>query len=147
MKNKNTKDFNYRYDEQNGIFIRENEISVNWLLSQVLGQEKLQITKVSNEDIQKFLYLLVHSDLRMPDGKHSIFWLKDQLKEKEDMAGGKAGQTWFKIAERYRYIIEQIDYSLIGCENIHDMMEIKKEEKEEKGRTPNKMTAHFEPKD
>ena len=72
---KNTNNFKYRYDEVEGIFIRDSEISVNWFISEVLKEEKLRITKISNEDVFKLLQLLDKSDLRMPDGKHSLFWL------------------------------------------------------------------------
>lgn len=145
---KQSKDFKYRYDEQEGIFVRQSEISVNWIVSQVLGQEGLRITKISNEDVQKLLYLLDHSDLRMPDGKHGLVWLKDNLKEKYEMATGKRGQTWEDIALRYRYIIEQIDFTIIGSENSKEIVEVKKEEITHKQNLkPNRMVAKFEPEE
>jgi len=141
-----SKDFKYHFDEESGIFIRESEISINWFVSQVLGQENLQITKVSNEDIQKLLYLLDNSDLRMPNGQHSLFWLREKVKEKMVMDEAKLGEVWDKVVERFRYIIEQIDYTLIKSKNIKEKMEIKKEEVNLKPyRDPNNMTAKFEP--
>jgi len=128
----------------NGVFIRENEISVNWLLTQVLtSNEKLQITKISNDDVERFLYLLDNSDLRMPNGQHSLIWLKDKLKEKQSMAESKSGETWFKVTERYRFLLEQIDMTLIKSGNIKEKMEIKVEEEIIFNRTPNKMSAKF----
>ena len=143
--NRNSNNFKYRYDEQEGIFIRDGEISVNWLLSEVLEQKDLQITKISNEDIQRFLYLLDKSDLRMPDGKHGLFWLKEHLNEKMQMAEGNRGEVWAKIAERYRFILEQIDLTLVKSGNIKEKMEIRKEEKKEIYREPSNMEARFEP--
>lgn len=141
---RNTKKFKYHYDEEQGIFIREGEISVNWLISEVL-EEDLQITKATNEEIQKFLYLLDTSDLRMPDGKHSLFWLKEKLEEKKDMAEGKLGEVWAIIAERYYYILEQISFTLVKSGNIKEKKEIRKEEKKEIYREPSNMKASFEP--
>ena len=136
----------YHYDEQQGIFVFEDEISVNWLVSQVLQKPGLQITKISNEELQTFLNLLDKSDLRMPDGKHSLFWLRDQLKEKSEMSGAKLGETWHQVTGRFRFIIEQIDIVLISTENIKDKMEIRKEEiKLIQNRTPNNMQIKFEP--
>lgn len=140
-----TKNIKYRYDEQDGIFVRDSEISVNWFLSEVLDEPNLQITKVSNEQIQEFLYLLEKSDLRMPDGKHSLFWLKEKLDEKFKMAEAKLGEVWSKIADRYHYILEQIDFTLIGSGNIEEKMKIRTEEKKEIYREPSKMEARFEP--
>lgn len=142
---KHTKEFKYRYDEDLGVFIRESEISVNWLLSEVLKQEKLQITKISNEDIQRFLFLLDESDLRMPDGKHSLIWLKEQLKEKRDMSNAKTGKVWEDITERYRYILEQIDFTLMKSKNYSDKITIKKDESKKVFRTKSRMQAKFEP--
>jgi len=136
----------YHYDEQQGIFVFEDEISVNWLVSQVLQKPGLQITKISNEELQTFLNLLDKSDLRMPDGKHSLFWLRDQLKEKSEMSGAKLGETWHQVTGRFRFIIEQIDIVLISTENIKDKMEIRKEEvKQTTNKTPNNMQIKFEP--
>jgi len=136
----------YHYDEQQGIFVFEDEISVNWLVSQVLQKPGLQITKISNEELQTFLNLLDKSDLRMPDGKHSLFWLRDQLKEKSEMSSAKLGETWHQVTGRFRFIIEQIDMILISTENIKDKMEIRKEEiKLIQNRTPNNMQIKFEP--
>lgn len=141
-----TKNLKYYYDQEKGIFVKEDQISINWLLSEVLQKPNLQITKISNNDLNIFVNLLVESDIRMPDGKHVVFWLKEQLTEKYNMAAGQRGETWAKISDRYRFIREQIDMSLIGRKNIKEMMEIKKnEEKIVEGLEENKMKCYFEP--
>jgi len=40
---KHSKKIEYHYDADLGIYIKESEISLNWLLSQVLKKENLQI--------------------------------------------------------------------------------------------------------
>jgi len=141
-----SKEFKYRYDEQQGIFIREDELSINWLLNQILESEQpLQITKISNEELQNFLFILSKSDLRMPDGKYCLFWLKDKIKERSSMADGNKGEVWDKISDRYRYILEQIDYSLITVDDIHEKMETKEIVEEKLKKLPNNMKAYFEP--
>jgi len=141
---KNSPEFKYRYDEQDGVFIRDTEISVNWVVSQILGK-KCQITKIDNNDLQKFLLMLSESDMRMPDGKYVLFWLKDKLKEKKDLVEGKRSEAAFNTTERYKFILEQIDFFLIGIKNLKEKMEIKIEKKKKK--QPNRMKAHFEPKE
>lgn len=133
------------YDEHNGIFVFEDEISINWLLSQVLNKPKLQITKVSNEELQTFLGLLSTSDLRMPNGQHSLFWLREQVKEKMSLAEAKTGETWHNITTRFRYIVECIDQTLITTDNVHEKMDLKVETQRKISRDPNNMQAHFEP--
>jgi hypothetical protein len=133
------------YDEHNGIFVFEDEISINWLLSQVLNKPKLQITKVSNEELQTFLGLLSTSDLRMPNGQHSLFWLREQIKEKMSLAEAKTSETWHNITTRFRYIVERIDQVLIATDNIHEKMDLKVETQKKISRDPNNMQAYFEP--
>lgn len=143
---KHSKHFKYRYDEASGIFVRDSEISVNWMLSCALGsEEELQITKVSNEQILKFLNLLDTSDLRMPDGKHSLIWLSDKLKERFAMASAKDTHAWEVITERYRYILEQIDLVLIKSGNYEERKKIIEQNKIGEHLTPNNMKASFEP--
>jgi hypothetical protein len=133
----------YRFDEQTGIFIRESEISVNWFISQVLKRENLQVTKISNDDIQTLLLKI--DNLRMPDGKHSLIWLKEKLKEYFEMSNVKQGEEFQKLSERYRFIVEQIDFALARSKNLKEKMEIRKEEiKLETYKTPNNMIAKFE---
>ena len=81
----------------------------------------------------------------MPDGKHGLFWLKEHLNEKMQMAEGNRWEVWAKIAERYRFILEQIDLTLVKSGNIKEKMEIRKEEKKEIYREPSNMEARFEP--
>jgi len=135
----------YCYDHQEGIFIFEDEISINWLISQVLNTPDLQISKVSNEQLQDFLALLSNSDLRMPNGQHSLFWLKDQLKEKLSLSQSKNTEAWHNVCIRFKFIIEQIDQILVTTENLHEKMELKKEQQCIINRQPNNMQAFFEP--
>jgi hypothetical protein len=138
-------DKKYHYDEQEGVFVFDDEISVNWLLSQVLNKPNLQITKATNEDIQDFLVLLSKSDLRMPDGQHSLFWLKQQLKEKMLLAEAQKGLVWHEIVIRYRYILECLDQILAVTSDLHEKMDIKIEQPKISNREQNNMRAYFEP--
>ena len=142
MKKRNSPELQYRYDEQQGTFIRESDISINWLLNQVLGTEGLKITKVSNDEIYTFLGVLDKTNLRMISGQHSLFWLKNNIEEKRMMADAKTGEVWHNIADRYRFIIEQIDLILVNCNDIKEKMktidEIKTVQKD-----PNDMILKF----
>jgi len=131
----------YSYDEQEGIFVLESEISINWLVSQVLQQPNSQITKITDEQLFKLLNLLGTSDLRMPDGRHGLFWLRDQIKEKMQLSEAKPGQAWYDISQRYRYILEKIDYAIVQFKKKD---EIVKEELKIVNREPNNITASFE---
>ena len=142
------RDRKYHYDEQNGIFVFEDEISVNWLLTQVLNSSSLlQITKVTDQQIQDFLDLLSKSDLRMPNGQHALFWTKDRLKERQQQADSQKGESWHQTVIRFRYILERIDLVLAETQDLHEKMEIKKEEVVEFGinRDSNNLKAYFEP--
>lgn len=139
------RDKKYHYDEQEGVFVFDDEISINWLLSQVLNKPNLQITKATNDDIQDFLVLLSKSDLRMPDGQHSLFWLKQQLKEKSQMAEAQKGLVWHEIVIRYRYILECLDQILATTSDLHEKMNIKIEQPKISNREQNNMRAYFEP--
>jgi hypothetical protein len=136
-----------KYDEEKGVYVKDSDISINWLISEILGKQNLQVSKVSNEEIHTFLSILDKTDLRMPDGKHSLFWLRDNLKEKIQMADAKTGEAWYKISERYRFIVEQIDIILCSCKNIKERMEIKRPEENRVSNlgTPNEMSASFNP--
>ena len=134
----------YSYDEQEGIFVLESEISINWLVSQVLQQPNSQITKITDEQLFKLLNLLGTSDLRMPDGRHGLFWLRDQIKEKMQLSEAKPGQAWYDISQRYRYILEKIDHCVV--ENKLKDEIVKQEEQKIVNREPNNITASFEPK-
>jgi hypothetical protein len=141
-------DRKYHYDEQNGVFVFEDEISVNWLLTQVLNSPSpLQITKVSDQQIKDFFDLLSQSDLRMPNGQHALFWTKDRLKERQQQADSQKGESWHQTVIRYRYILERLDLVLTETENLHEKMEIKKQEeiKLELNKEPNNIKAYFEP--
>lgn len=134
----------YHYDEQEGVYVFDDEISINWLLSQILNKKDCHITKVSIEEIETFLSTISNSDLRMPDGQHCIFWLKEKIKEKMLMSDTKSGETWHDISLKYRFILEKIDLILIKIENITEKMEVKKENAIS-NRTENNIEAHFEP--
>jgi hypothetical protein len=142
MKNKSR---NSLYDEQEGVFTLEDEISVNWLVSQVLQQKDAKITKLSNEDLQKLLTMLSQSELRMPDGQYCLFWMKAKIKEKKEMAESRLGENWSKVSSRFRYILEQIDQSIIGIDNLKEKMLIIREEIKKKTHDKNNMESHFEP--
>lgn len=132
----------YKYDEESGIFVKESNISTNWLVSEVLKQPKAQITKISNDDLQTFLTLV--AELRMPDGTHCYVWLKNRLTERRLMSAAQLGQANEDLTNKYRYIIEQIDLRIIGNPKVLD---IEKEEIVLKpNRTPNNMEISFEPK-
>ena len=138
---KKMKNAKYHYDQDNGIFIKDDEISVNWLTSQILQKENVQITKISNEDVVKFISILDTSDLRMPDGQHSLVWLKDQLKQKSDMASAKEGKIQYDLADRFKYIIQQIDMLMVAYDKKR--FEKTKPEKIKNNRTPNNMEIKF----
>ena len=141
----------YKYDQENGIFVKENELSVNWLVSNILNRQNLQITKISNDEVIELLNILDNSDLRMPNGQHSLFWLKAKLKEYCDMTSAKQGEVWVGVADRYRWIIEQIDMVLISTKNIQEKMKNYDVNDQIKvyniNRTPNNMELTFERKD
>lgn len=131
----------YHYDEDAGVFVKESEISANWLVSEVLKKPKSQITKISNEEVQTFLTLV--SELRMPDGRHCFIWLKEHLTGKRLMFDNKQGKANEDVAERFKYIIEQLDFRIAMNPKV---MNIEKEEIVLKpNRTPNNMSIFFEP--
>jgi len=145
MQQKRRNNRKFRYDEQDGVFVFEDEIGVNWLLNQVLQTVGLQITKVSTEELQRFLFLLKESDLRMPDGKYCLFWLKDNIKEKHTWSGSLTGEAWVAVNDRYRYILEQIDHILITVPNIQEKMKVDVPViKYRHERDENKMEARFD---
>ena len=142
---KHSKEFKYRYDEQEGIFVRKSEISVNWLLRQILADDHLQITKINNNQLHIFLKVLNESDLRMHEGEHAIVWLKNQLTEKRNMTKHKLGEKWEIISNKYQFIVEQIDLLLINCDDYEEKMKIIKEPEIKRTKTPNRIKAYFEP--
>jgi hypothetical protein len=135
------KNAKYHYDQDIGVFIKDSEISVNWLASQILQKENVQITKLSNEDIVKFVSILDTSDLRMPNGVHGLIWLKEQLTEKALMAGAKEGKVQYDLADRFKYIIQQID--MIIASSKKERFEKQEPEKIIVNRTPNNMEIKF----
>lgn len=135
----------YHYDQQLGTFVKSDSISLNWFLSEVLQKPKLRVTKVEDDDIKQFIDLLLKSNLRMPDGTHSLKWVKDQINEKFEMAKAQKGEAWEKVVDRYRYILNQVDLFISGAGNREEIM--KKGEEISPPvviRTPNNMTISFE---
>lgn len=143
---KRSKEIKYRYDADLGIYIKESEISLNWLLSEVLKKDNLQITKITDEEVEKFLVLLQNSNLRMPDGRHSLYWIKDKLEGRQKFAKSKTTEAWYNVYERYKFIREQIDMILVGS-NIIEFNKDEAPKLEKINRTLNNMTAMFEPLD
>lgn len=141
---KRSKDFKFHFDVDQGIYVKESEISVNWLLSEVLKQENLQITKISTQELDTFLLLLKNSNLRMPDGQHSLFWLMKKIEEYEEMAKSKLGENWFNTAERFKFVRHQISIILSGT-NIKEYDDEMKPGLEKINRTQNNLIARFEP--
>ena len=92
------------------MFVRDVQINVNWLLNQVLGAGKThyQITKVSNEEVLKFLTFLKDNPFQMPDGSDAIFWVRDRIKLRYEQCQNQMSQEWERTRQRYRYILHQI---------------------------------------
>lgn len=97
----------------------EQEINTNWLLNQILGTKDQQITKVSYDDIQRFLHILSISNLMMPDGSDSLTWLKKRLKKRFEDSLGQRGSNWEEVSKKYRYILEQIDLTLVTKSSVN----------------------------
>ena len=131
----------YKFDEENGIFVRDSEISVNWLLSQILGRNA-QISKVSNADIMLFVTVLAESKLVMPDGRIALYWLREKMQGHYDESKNKLSRVWEDISDQYRFLLEQIDM-ILAKNNIKD----EKIEVEKNifniNRTPNNLEARF----
>jgi len=89
------------------------EINTNWLLNKILGTKDLQITKISQDEVLKFLGILYESKLQMHDGSDSLLWLKERIRKRFDQSTSQRGQSWEDITRRYRYILEQIDMLLV----------------------------------
>ena len=106
------------------VHVKAFEINSNWLLNQILGNGKTnyQITKIDNDTLIKFLKVLDDGNLKMPDGRDSLVWLKDRVSNRYNEAQGNKGQEWFKTAERYRYILDQIDIVLMNTANKEEKL-------------------------
>ena len=135
----------YHYDQENGIFVKDDDISVNWLVSQVLNIPNCQITKLSTDDINKFINLLDQTNLIMPNGEHCFVWLKRELREKAEMAGSKSGVAQYELSEKFKYIIHQID--MIMIKSNKKRFEAQETQKSINiNRTPNNMQISFKEK-
>ena len=94
------------------VVFNEQDINTNWLLNQILNTKNQQITKISNEELMRFLGVLRMSNLKMPDGSDSLVWLKKRLKKRFDESQSQRGSTWEEVSGRYKFIVEQIDLLL-----------------------------------
>lgn len=94
------------------VIYSESEINTNWLLNKVFGTKGLQITKVSDNDVLKFLSILNESRLAMQDGTDSLWWLKKRLEKRYRDSIPQRGLTWENVSRRYQFIIQQIDLIL-----------------------------------
>jgi hypothetical protein len=90
----------------------ETEFNTNWLLNKVLGTRNLQITKISDDEILKFLVILNETRLQMPDGTDSLLWLRQRLDKRYMDSQGQRGESWESISRRYQFILHQIDIML-----------------------------------
>lgn len=88
------------------------EINSNWLMNKLLGTKDQQITKISDNDLMKFLMMLDQSRLKMPDGSDSLRWLRQRLDKRYQESQALTGESWDKISRRYQYILHQIDILL-----------------------------------
>jgi hypothetical protein len=88
------------------------EINSNWLLNKLLGTKGQQITKISDNDLMKFLTILDQSRLKMPDGSDSLRWLRQRLDKRYQESQVLSGESWDKISRRYQFILHQIDILL-----------------------------------
>jgi len=88
------------------------DINSNLLLNKILGTRNKQITKVTDDEISKFLLILSQSKLQMPDGTDSLEWLKKRIRKRFEQSQSMRGQTWENICRRYQFILEQIDVIL-----------------------------------
>ena len=99
-----TDDVNVTYSEQ--------EFNTNWLLNKILGTRNKQITKISDDELMKFLMILDQSRLKMPDGLDSLEWLKQRLSKRYHDSQVQPGLSWENISRRYQFILHQIDILL-----------------------------------
>jgi disulfide oxidoreductase YuzD len=90
----------------------QKEFNTNWLLNKILGTKDKQITKITDDELMKFLFILEKSRLKMPDGMDSLEWLKPRLDKRYQDSRGKTGVTWENVSRRYQFIIHQIDIIL-----------------------------------
>lgn len=94
------------------MIIKEYQLSVNWLLNQVLGAGKTQyqITKVDDDQLNTFLLFLFENPFPMPNGENVLRWIRNKLSLHHDQALNKASQEWETTRQRYRFIIQKIDH-------------------------------------
>ena len=95
-------------------WLADREITANWLLNQMLpeGKGELKITEIDNELVIDFLDRLHGSSLFMPDGRHSLVWLKERLELRLSQAEGQRTEKWERVRVRLRYILAKIDMLL-----------------------------------
>ncbi len=92
--------------------ISKSEINTNWLLNAILGTKDLQITKATDEQLQRFLEIVDKGNLEMPDGENGLRWLKKRLVKRFEDSQNRTGEAWYLASQRYGFVLEQIDIRL-----------------------------------
>lgn len=92
--------------------VAKSEINTNWLLNAILGTKDLQITKASDEQIQRFLEIIDKGNLEMPDGSDGLLWLKKRLQKRFEDSQNQTGEAWYMASQRYGFVLEQVDIRL-----------------------------------
>ena len=90
----------------------ESEINTNWLLNKILGTKDKQITKISEDELARFIFILDETKIKMPDNTDSLEWLKGRIGKRYQDSTFKQGLMWEQVSQRYQYILHQIDYIL-----------------------------------
>lgn len=95
-------------------WLADREITTNWLLNQMIpeGKGEMKITEIDNELVVDFLDRLHGSSLFMPDGRHSLVWLKERLELRSSQAEGQRTEAWERVRTRLRYVLAKIDMLL-----------------------------------
>ena len=94
--------------------VKQYEISVNWLLNQVIGTSKTdyQITKIDNNQLLQFITFLKDNPLTMPDGSNALSWIRRQIALRFDQILNKMSKEHEQTRQRYRYILSELDLVL-----------------------------------
>ena len=111
------------------MIVKEHQLSINWLLNQILGSGKTdyQITKINDEQLNTFLLFLFENPFSMPDGTTVLRWIRNKLSLHHDQALNRASQEWENTRIRYRFIIQKIDQ--LSAQSVKEDMKSPKIEK------------------
>ena len=103
------------------MIVKEHQLSVNWLLNQIIGggRTDYQITKVNDDQLNTFLLFLFENPFNMPDGTHVLTWIRNKLSMHHDQAINKMSQEWEHTRQRYRFIIHKIDQFQVQKNRVH----------------------------